>query len=216
MPFHRPDTATPLPGSVPGAHAPLPRPTSIPHSRLPREIESPEWRHKVAGPALAHYRLSATNLPDEPIIVWPFYVAWHVLELLAQCFVYSTSRRQAPAYTARLLTRQGRYADAGAWYVEMLLSKGYSELIWKSVLGPRGNEAVKFYTTHGHELPEDLRAVLGDLLWSYSFLQEDLPHMSELGKDGPPIIDLAEKLVAHAFAPKDSFKITKIANWVFT
>ena len=66
MAFHSPDTASPLPGSVPGAHAPLPRPTSVPHSRLAKGIGSPEWRHKVPDPALAHYRLSATNLPDEP------------------------------------------------------------------------------------------------------------------------------------------------------
>jgi len=63
--FHSPDTASPLPARVPGAHAPLLRPTSIPHSRLAMGIESPEWRHN----ALAHYRLSATNLPDEPLFL---------------------------------------------------------------------------------------------------------------------------------------------------
>jgi len=79
-----------------------------------------------------------------------------------------------------------------------------------------GSEKLRAQCFQSEEIGQTANLAASDLLWSYSFLQEDLPHMSELGKDGPPIIDLAEKLVAHAFAPKDSFKITKIANWVFT
>lgn len=144
------------------------------------------------------------------IFFLPIYLVWIITSTLVRCFIYCTSPHQMPAHTARRLVRQNKIAEAGRWYVQMLMADQYSNLVGKSIWGPRSGEAVRFLKTHGDQLPGELRMLMTDILWSYAFLDEEPSLMSEMANDSQALMDLAAKLVVFAHAPKDSAKINRI------